>query len=100
MANNYIEEGIELVRSNNDDAEEFKLLTQLTESCALNKEYNKATHTGEQALDLAEPGKEKPLQVNLLFHLGQSYLQIGETEKALELLFKLGFGFFCCSSYL
>jgi len=46
--------------------EEFKLLVQLTIFCTQNREYNRAVHTGEKAMELAQLNEDKPLQITLL----------------------------------
>ena len=66
--------------------DEFKLLTQLTKSCTLNKEYIKATHIGEQAMELTALCNDKFLHTTLLHNLGASFMNIDETDKALKSL--------------
>ena len=78
---NYIEESIELV-GNGNEIEEFKLLVQLTKSCIQNQEYNKAVHSGEQAMELISLNNEKPLHITLFHNLGEGYMKADEVGQA------------------
>ncbi|MBC8286284.1 MAG: tetratricopeptide repeat protein [Nitrospinae bacterium] len=80
----YIEEHIGLT-GNGNEAEEFKLLVQLTKSCVLIQEYNKAVHSGEQAMDLISLNNDKALHIILFHNLGEGYMKTGEESKALEI---------------
>ena len=82
LAINYLEESIELV-GNGNDAEEFKLLTQLTKACTQNQEYNKAVHVGERAMELVSANEDKSLSLTLFHSLGESYMKTKESGKAL-----------------
>ena len=57
-----------------------------------NQEYNKAVHTGEEAMELAEQNEDPLLWIHLLHNLGKGYMEIGEAGKALEIL-EMGLAF-------
>ena len=61
---------------------------QLTIFCTQNREYNRAAHTGEKAMELAQLNEDKPLQITLLYNLGKGYTEILDAKKALEIFEK------------
>ena len=82
LAISYIEESIELI-GNGNEVEEFRLLTQLAKSCMQNQEYNKATHAGEQAMELISFNNDITLHLTLFHNLGEGYMKTDKAEKAL-----------------